>query len=140
MSEWTVETLREHFLSLLKESQLANEQRFNDQTRAVDAALAAAEKAVEAALASAERATLKAEMAYNERFASVNEFRSQLTDQAATFITRHEFQSLCADVGKLVSRLDKLEGRTSGISAGWMLLGQIVAVVAALVAMFLSFG
>lgn len=138
MKEWNVDTLREHFAALIEEKQRTNDQRFSDQTRAVDAALAAAEKAVAAALASADRATLKAEMAYNERFASVNEFRSQLTDQAATFITRHEFSSLCSDVSKVVSRLDRLEGRTSGISAGWMLLGQIIAIIAALVAMALS--
>ena len=40
------------------------------------------------ALASADKATSKAEMASNERFAGVNEFRAVLTSQQNTFAPR----------------------------------------------------
>jgi hypothetical protein len=57
----------------------ANEQRFKAQ-----------EQAVAFALASAEKATLKADVSNEKRFDGVNEFRSQLKDQAGTFLTRNE--------------------------------------------------
>jgi hypothetical protein len=51
---------------------------------------AAAKEAVQAALVSAEKAVGKAEVATEKRFESVNEFRAQLSDQAAHFSTRDE--------------------------------------------------
>ena len=76
-------------------------ERYATQTKALDAAFLAqqtamrtalevAEKAVQTALVSAEKAVAKAEVAAEKRFESVNEFRAQLTDQAATFPTRNE--------------------------------------------------
>jgi hypothetical protein len=47
-------------------------------------------RAVDAAFASAKEAVLKAEAANAARFESVNEFRGQLNDQAANFVTRTE--------------------------------------------------
>jgi len=76
-------------------------ERYLTQTKAVDAAflaqqtamttaLTAAERAVATALLSAEKAVTKAESATEKRFEAVNEFRGQLTDQAATFMRRDE--------------------------------------------------
>lgn len=48
-------------------------------------------EATKAALASADRAVTKAEQASDKRFESVNEFRETLSDQAAKFIIRTEF-------------------------------------------------
>ena len=59
---------------------------------AVDAALAAAEKAVAAALIAAKEAVNKAEVAQQRTNEGQNEFRAQLKDQAATFLTRNEYQ------------------------------------------------
>ncbi len=53
---------------------------------------AAAKVAVDAAFASAKEAVLKAETANAARFESVNEFRGQLNDQAAHFISRVEVE------------------------------------------------
>jgi hypothetical protein len=80
-------------------------ERYATQTKALDAAFLAqqtamrtafdaADKAVAAALESAEKAVVKAETAAEKRFESVNEFRAQLTDQAATFISRQEFDTV----------------------------------------------
>ena len=68
MAKWTVPTLYEHFT-----------QRFSDSDKAVQAALEAAEKAV-----------IKAEAAADKRFDATNEFRGQLADQSATFMTKVE--------------------------------------------------
>jgi hypothetical protein len=43
---------------------------------------------------SAEKAIAKAETATERRFEGVNEFRAQLSDQAARFITRDELSAL----------------------------------------------
>jgi len=82
---------------------------------ALASSLQAAEKAVAVALLAAEKATIKAETAADKRFESVNEFRSQLSDQASTFMPRAEaevsltrsserIQELTADLARLVSR------------------------------------
>lgn len=63
------------------------------------------DKALEAALLSAEKAVGKAEIANEKRLDAVNEFRGQLTDQAATFISRTEF--------------------TAGINAGQDAIGEL---------------
>jgi hypothetical protein len=100
----------------------------------------AQEKAVEAALASSEKAVLKAETASERRFEGVNEFRATLSDQAATFITRKEVDAeLGAQSEKLniqQSRLDRIEARSAGLNAGWILVvqaGTLVGVVVAIV-------
>lgn len=60
------------------------------QKEAIGAALTAAKEALTAAQASSEKAILKAEEANEKRFASVNEFRSTLSDQQKTFATKAE--------------------------------------------------
>lgn len=98
------------------------QERYETQTKAVDAAflaqqtamqtaLSAAEKAVETALLSAEKAVTKAELAADKRFESVNEFREQLNDQAATFIARTEADS------RLMALSEKLETESARLNA-----------------------
>lgn len=131
MSEWTVDTLHEHILSLLVE-----------RDRAVQAALAAAEKAVQAALLAADRAVAKAENAAERRFESVNEFRSTLSDQASQFVTRQEHQvaldALSEKVDDLRNRERTQSGHASGVTDGWKLLVGAVALVATLITIFLT--
>jgi hypothetical protein len=92
-------------------------ERYATQTKALDAAfiaqqtamrtaLEAAEKAVGTALVSAEKAVGKAEVAAEKRFEAVNEFRGQLADQAATFLSRAE-----ADI-RITSLSEKLDLET----------------------------
>ena len=90
--QWTVITLKKHFEQRLSDKDLRDEQRFEAQSKAVEAALEAQKTAVAIALTGAEKAVTKAETAAEKRFDSVNEFRSQLKDQAGTFVTRSEIQ------------------------------------------------
>ena len=120
-------------------------ERYATQTKALDAAFLAqqtamktafdaADKAVAAALESAEKAVTKAEAAAEKRFESVNEFRQQLTDQAATFVSRTEYtvnhatlndkfdaeakrttERISAIELRLTSRLDLSQGAGAGI-------------------------
>lgn len=66
------------------------ESRLDAQEKWMRDAILAQEEKARLALQAAERANDKYERSANERFASQNEFRSQLKDQAGTFITRQE--------------------------------------------------
>jgi hypothetical protein len=119
----------DHLESLIHANAELAHQRFEDQDKAVLAALAAQEKAVAAtlaaqekssaaALASADRAVTKAELAAGERFAAVNEFRAQLSDQASTFMSRAEallqIQANTEKIDGLSARMDRNEGGRAG--------------------------
>jgi len=86
-------------------------------------------EAVQSALHSAQQAVDKAEIATEKRFASVNEFRQTLTDQATRFSTRNEIAAQLeglratgqrnADAIKdielrFTSRLDTMAGQAGG--------------------------
>lgn len=115
----------DHIMALLAEKDTRDEQRFQAQTSAINAALQAAEKAV-----------TKAEMASERRFEGVNEFRAQLSDQARTFASEEK-------VGLVIKRLDRMEenlnlqtGRSSGINVA---AGYVLSLIFALVAVLTFF-
>jgi hypothetical protein len=170
-SGWTVDTLRMHLERQIADQREADQRQLDDlrrmlderyatQTKALDKAFTAAEQAVTVALANAEKATIKAEAASERRFASVNEFRQTLTDQAATFMPRGEYEAahkavtdqitagyerLAALELRLTSRLERGDGTDLGaansrserrLDAGQMIQALIllVAVAAVIVA------
>ena len=130
-SEWTVAALKQYV-----------DRRLDDQQKAVDAALAAADKSGAAALSSAEKAVLKAESAADRRFESVNEFRGALSDQATKFPQRIEveqqFVTLQDKLGLLDKRLTTIESYSSGQGGSWMKLLQAVSLLGALIAIYFS--
>lgn len=80
-------------------------------------------RAVASALMAADRAVAKAELAQEKRLEGVNEFRQQLSDQAAAFITRRELDargsSIDIQIDALQQRLAELELRlTSRLDRG----------------------
>lgn len=130
VSGWTVDTLKEFMQAKLadakdqQQAQMADmramlDERAANGTKAIDAALVAADKLVQQALASAEKAVTKAETASEKRLEGVNEFRAQLTDQAATFIRREEVDIRVNAVGdkqaaaeqRTIERLSAIEKR-----------------------------
>lgn len=124
-------SLREHLLALMAEKDLRDQQRFDAQQQALTAALLAADTAVRAAQAAAEKAVAKAEAATEKRFESVNEFRQSLSDQTASFPSRVELQALADRVADLATRMDRTEGKSTGLNAGWgYLLGALGLAVA----------
>jgi hypothetical protein len=92
-SGWTILTVLEYINARIADMELRQQQRFDAQTKAVDAAIIAQRAAVDAALIAANQATAKAETATDIRFQAVNEFRGQLADQATRFITRVEVEA-----------------------------------------------
>lgn len=146
---WTDRTLRiyidtriEHLHQLLSDAESLTSQRFTDQDRAVLAALAAQEKAIGAALAAAERAVGKSELAAEKRFDAVNEFRAQLADQATTFIPRAEAeQRMAANAEKidaLATRIDRTEGHSGGMNAGWAILAGVTLVITSVISIIIT--
>jgi len=117
-------------------------QRFEDQQIAVAAAFAAQKEAIAAALAAQEKAVTKAELAAERRFEGVNEFRGQLSDQAATFMSRAEallqIQTNADKIDALATRIDRTEGRSTGLNVGWTIAVSAVLLVGSIVAMIVA--
>lgn len=137
VSGWTVDTLHVHVRQQLHDLRLLLDERYSTQTKALDAAFKAAETAVGTALDSAEKAVSKAETAAEKRFESVNEFRAQLADQNASFLTRVEYnakiEALEKQIDDLSKRAERGEGSSSGKNSmyGWIIAG--VGMIASLV-------
>lgn len=83
-----------------------------------------------------ERAIQRADEATEKRFASVNEFRSTLADQAREFLPRAEFsQARDANLDRFTrieSRLDNLAGQTAGKVQSWGILIGAMALLGTL--------
>lgn len=110
----------EHVRALMEEADKRYQQRFDAQTKAIDAALQAAKEAV-----------TKAETANDKRFESLNEMRGSLNDMVSTLMTRTESLSMHAataeKIDHLSSRVDKSEGAGGGLKQGWVYLSGAVA-------------
>jgi len=93
------------------------------------------------ALTSSEKAVAKAEIATEKRFDSVNEFRGQLKDQAATLIPRAEaevkFNSFAKDIEELKKSVLLSQGRSSGFSASWGIALSLGLLAIALIGLIL---
>jgi hypothetical protein len=76
------------------------DRRFDDQEKAVQAALLAADKGVSAALASAEKAVDKAEEGSLRWREASNEWRGSMADRERDFLGRKEFYSI---IGTLIA-------------------------------------
>jgi hypothetical protein len=102
----------------------------------------AQQKAVDAALASADRAVLKEEMASDKRFESVNEFRKTLSDETATFMPRAEYdaqrKALDEKVQDIQARVQAVENRSIGASTTWAYLVGALGIAAAAISVFMQ--
>lgn len=116
---WTIDSLHEHMVRLFADSELRNRERF---------------EFIADKFALAKEAVTKAEVATEKRFEGVNEFRSQLGDQARTFMPRAESEQVIAtirrDVEELKSRNTELDSRGQGKKDVW---GYVVGAIGCLV-------
>ena len=96
---------------------------FNERNIAINQRFEAQEKQNALALTAAKEAVAKAETAAEKRFDSVNEFRGQLKDQAATFMPRAEVEIRLKPIDtKLVEidqRLTQIVSRAEGSAQLW---------------------
>jgi len=80
-------------------------QRFADQDKAVQAALAAAKEAVQSALVSSEKAVDKAEGNSEKWRDAANEWRGAMNDRSREFLPRREFYVMIGTLIALVTLL-----------------------------------
>ncbi len=97
----------------------------------LEARISALKENVGTALIASDKAVSKAEVASERRFDGVNEFRQTLSDQAATFLTRNEYNSehknLIQKYELISQQFNELRSEMIGRSKGVGNIGQIVA-------------
>jgi hypothetical protein len=124
VSEWTVDTLNEHWCKVLVLMQASIDERFRAADEATQQALDSAQKAVEKAERLADiRAEVQDRMAA-DRAKAQNEWRESLRDMTGTYMSHAEYEAAHAVVVEklenLSARMDKHEGRGAGSSATWV--------------------
>lgn len=131
ISGWTVDTLHQHVQT-----------QFDDLIRLLDERHEAQQTAMRAALEAAEKAVLKAESASDKRFSETNEFRGQLRDQQSTFVSRAEAMAAIERnserITELTDRLNRSEGKGTGLQAGWVYLLSAVAALGTVISIYLA--
>jgi hypothetical protein len=126
-SGWTVDVLHVHLQRQMDDLRALLDERYSTQTEAVKAAFAAQEASNGAALGAQEKAVIKAENAADKRFDLLNELRQGVA-------TKEQIEALALRVSDLKERLDKTEGRSGGLSAGWGYLVGAVGLAGAVIA------
>lgn len=121
-SQWTVDTLKEHLESLLTSWRSYVDQRFNDNDKAVHAALQAAERA--ATNLASELKQYKAES---------NEWRGAMNDKDKLLTRTTETERIEADVKKLQLWEAKLSGMATQADVNRAQLIAVVSAIGALV-------
>ena len=115
---WTIATLREDLLTLVRANDLRYEQRFTAITEQVFAAIAAQKESVNTAMQAAERALTKAESASEKRFDAVNEFRATLADQQRNLMPRAEAEVTMKGLDAKIDSLSKIVTSNAGVEKG----------------------
>jgi hypothetical protein len=133
---WTIDSALTHVLTLMDANDKRYEQRFDASQKALELGLVAQKAAVEAALASQSAAVIKAEIAADKRFDSVNEFRNTLADQQRNLIPRSEVEvierSMTDKIAALQKQVEGLLAERAGIRGGWGYAVGVVGLVLAL--------
>lgn len=78
----------------------------------------------------------KLEDSTSTRFATVNEFRHALSDQANNFITRPEHNDLSNRIDRLEERINISEGKSKGLNAWWGYLVGAAGLIIAGISIF----
>jgi len=115
-----VVSLREHFERILDEERIQREIAFTSQATLMQQKFDSLQRAVD-----------KAETDQDRRNILNNEFRGQLKDQAATFITREYIEQALKNVNEKLVGLQgfrsNLEGRMWAIGVGFALLNLLIS-------------
>jgi hypothetical protein len=87
----------------------------------------AAKEGVNTAMAAAEKAGDKAEKANEKRFDAVNEFRSMVQDQQATFASKEQTEFRLTSIDEKFAALENRIAEGSGKLQGTIIIGGITA-------------
>ena len=120
--------------------QIATQKTLISLREYVDIRFDAQEKAVNAALAAADRAVNKAEVASEKRFENMNEFRGALADSARLLMPRAEVEQslkvLSNKVDMLEHRVNSRDDRGQAWGQGWSLLVAIASMALTVIMIF----
>lgn len=129
MSDWTIDTLKEHIESQLIQRDLRFDERFAGQ-----------KEAIQAALTNVKAESEKIATETDNKFASVNEFRGLVKDTQATYITRSEvlakFDLLSEQISAIKDTMTLLQGQRNGINAVWVYVLGAAAIGGFLIKVF----
>ena len=138
VSGFTVDTVRE----TLRNEIHALRELINERDRRYEREWQAVSKSTEVAMTSAQKAVEKAEAAVERRLEGMNEFRGSLADQARLLMPRSEAESRMTEMSKqlamLSSRIDRGEGRGSGLNQGWGYLIGAIGAIGGIIAIFFA--
>ena len=114
--------------------------RFNDQENHFNIKIASLERATTMVAANLEKATTIASEGLEKRLSGMNEFRAQLKDQTANFITRPEHDAVLLrineDIRILRESRAELSGKASQLSANVALGIALIGLVLSLIGFF----
>jgi hypothetical protein len=110
----------DHVMAILSERDTRYQQRFDAQTTAIAAAMAAAGSAAD-----------KTDVAIDKRLDLLNELRGNVA-------TKDEVNALEKLVNVLTSRLERIEARGAGLNDGWKYLIGAVALVGSVIAIVVN--
>jgi hypothetical protein len=110
----------DHVMAILGERDIRYQQRFDAQTTAIAAAMAAAGSAAD-----------KTDIAIDKRLDLLNELRGNVA-------TKDEVNALEKLVNVLTSRLERIEARGAGLNDGWKYLIGAVALVGSVIAIVVN--
>jgi len=99
---------------ILTERSRAIDQKFESLEKSIALTLSALERSNNAALTAAKEAVIKAEVAAEKRFDSVNEFRNTLKDQQGTLATKTDMDTRFRYVEQKLAEIDARLNKTSG--------------------------
>ena len=124
-------SLHKHLRVVIDERDVRYQQRFDAQEQAMQAALVATREAI-----------TKAEAATNARLALLNEFRAQAEQQAKDYprveTVNARFGALEKDFAGLVARIERREGHSGGLNAGWGYLAGALGIAIGLTGVIAS--
>jgi len=137
------ENLRQHIAQQIKQIELALEAAYKlmeARLGTLDQQIKSVHREIDIETAATKTAIQKAEMATEKRFESVNEFRAQMADQSALFISRREVEATIGGISEKVSaitdRINRSEGKGSGMSQIIAWIFGSVGLVVGLIAIF----
>lgn len=124
------------------EVSLRAQQRFDAQTKALDAALLAQQTAVQAAMMASEKAISKAEIAAEKRFDALMEAQRGFHNLLAETMPRREaetrIEALAIKIDDLKSYASTAQGRDTGASSSWAFLAGGIGLLAAIVSVVIT--
>jgi len=135
------ENLRQHIanqIDQIKQALLSADKLMEARLGTLDQQIKSVHREIDIETSATRAAVQKADTATEKRFESVNEFRAQMADAAAQYITRREVEALvntnAGKISDITDRINRNEGKGSGMSqiVGWIFgaVGLVVGLIA----------